>query len=602
MAKRSGRRSAYGYRLERLRANALRPAYHPGDDGANAEPQSNTVVDLGWGRVLFGQTFTDRQALIDMLRSEGPDRRDIALYVQDPHLLLAMAPQELFLDPSNTYRLDLATYRAGEKRKDEGFFIRRMTSAFDAEAVNRIYARRGMVPVPPEFFWLNRDSRALTYYVAEDANGGEIIGTVTGIDHVRAMQDPERGSSLWCLAVDPQAGLPGIGEALVRRLTEHYQARGCTFLDLSVLHDNGRAIRLYEKLGFRRVPVFALKRKNQINERLFAGPDFDGDLNPYARLIVDEARRRGIGAEVIDDKGGFFRLAYGGRQVRCRESLSELTSAVAMSICDDKSATRRVVEAAGVVVPEQVRAGDADLDAFLAKHGRVVVKPARGEQGRGVSVGLDAIEAVEAAIRAAREVASEVLVEACFEGQDLRLVIIGFKLVAAAVRRPAAITGDGKGTIKTLIERQSRRRAAATGGESTIPLDAETERCVRQAGHALDDVLPAGEHLPVRKTANLHTGGTIHDVTESVHPRLVEAGVRAARAIDIPVVGVDLMVQAPHLPGYVFIEANERPGLANHEPQPTAARFIDLLFPLSSPVGARMAEKAKRRTDGAADD
>jgi len=29
----------------------------------------------------------------------------------------------------------------------------------------------------------------------------------------------------------------------------------------------------------------------------------------------------------------------------------------------------------------------------------------------------------------------------------------------------------------------------------------------------------------------------------------------------------------------VIIEANERPGLANHEPQPVAERFIDFLFP-----------------------
>jgi hypothetical protein len=47
----------------------------------------------------------------------------------------------------------------------------------------------------------------------------------------------------------------------------------------------------------------------------------------------------------------------------------------------------------------------------------------------------------------------------------------------------------------------------------------------------------------------------------------------------------------------VFIEANERPGLANHEPQPTAERFIDLLFPLSMPAGARHA----RRADAVAD-
>ena len=51
--------------------------------------------------------------------------------------------------------------------------------------------------------------------------------------------------------------------------------------------------------------------------------------------------------------------------------------------------------------------------------------------------------------------------------------------------------------------------------------------------------------------------------------------------IDIPVVGIDLIVPSHCEPDYVFIEANERPGLANHEPQPTAERFIDLLFPLS---------------------
>jgi D-alanine-D-alanine ligase-like ATP-grasp enzyme len=89
----------------------------------------------------------------------------------------------------------------------------------------------------------------------------------------------------------------------------------------------------------------------------------------------------------------------------------------------------------------------------------------------------------------------------------------------------------------------------------------------------LDSVLEKGREVVVRKAANLHTGGSIHDVTEIVHPRLVEAAITAARAINIPVVGIDFMVRDPTDPSYVFIEANERPGLANHEPQPTAQRF-----------------------------
>jgi GNAT-family acetyltransferase (TIGR03103 family) len=575
------------HRFRRLRSESPVSAAEEGGPGS-AKPMGQASVDCGWGRLLFAHTFASPDELIGALRREGPDRRDIAFYVRDPHVLLAAAPQEVFLDPSHTFRLDLATYRPG-RRKPRGYFVRRLSSEADARGVNRIYSSRGMVPVPPEFFWSNRDNRAITYFVAEDEETGEIVGTVTGIDHRRAFDDPEAGSSLWCLAVDPQARHPGIGEMLVRRLAEHFKARGAACIDLSVLHDNTQAIALYEKLGFRRVPVFAVKRKNMINERLYASPLAEYDaLNPYARLIVDEARRRGVQVEILDAEGGFFRLAHGGRSVKCRESLSELTSAVAMSICDDKAVTRRVVEAAGLLVPEQIagEADEADLSAFLEKHGKLVVKPARGEQGAGVAVGLSSMVDLKRAIDHAHTLCDRVLVESCFEGEDLRLVVVDFKLVAAAVRRPPRIVGDGKLTALELIERVSRRREAATAGESRIPIDAETERCLAVAGLTYDSVPEEGQEVAVRKAANLHTGGSIHDVTGIVHHRLVDAAIKAARAIDIPVVGIDFMVRSPSEPDYVFIEANERPGLANHEPQPTAERFIDLLFPLSGQSAA----------------
>jgi GNAT-family acetyltransferase (TIGR03103 family) len=553
------------------------------------DPKRDATLDCGWGRLLFGQTFDDPAKLATALLEEGPERRDIAAYVRDPHLVLAAAPQDLFLDPSHTYRLDFATYRPS-RRRTRGFAVRLLSSVVDADAVNRIYLSRSMVPVQPDFLVSRRDSRTIVYLVAEDEATGAVIGTVTGVDHRRAFGDPTGGASLWCLAVDPQAVMPLVGETLVRRLAEYFMARGAQYLDLSVMHDNQQAIELYEKLGFVRIQAFTVKHKNPINEKLFVGPPPEATLNPYARIIVNEARRRGIGVEVVDAEGGLFRLTSGGRSILCRESLSELTSSVAMSICDDKAVTRRAVQRAGVKVPEQIEATSRDNVAdFLERHGSVVVKPARGEQGRGVAVGIDDIDQAMNAVERARAHCDRVLVERCAQGDDLRLVVIGYKVVAAAVRRPARVVGDGLTPIRELIERQSRRRAGATGGESRIPMDAETERCLHRAGYELDDVPPAGTEIAVRKTANLHTGGTIHDVTDEVHPRLIEAAVKAARAINVPVTGIDLIVKSPSEPEYVFIEANERPGLANHEPQPTAERFIDLLFPQSLPTGVRHA-------------
>jgi len=275
-----------------------------------------------------------------------------------------------------------------------------------------------------------------------------------------------------------------------------------------------------------------------------------------------------------------MRLSHGGRSVITRESLSEYTSAVAMSRCDDKRHTRRLVSDAGIAVPRGRLATFDDADhEFLAEVGDIVVKPTRGEQGKGITVGVHGPDELDAALARAREQHPEVLLEQRAQGDDLRLVVIDGKVVAAALRVPAEVIGTGRHTISELIEAQSRRRAAATGGESRIPMDAVTETTVKEAGFSFDDVLDEGVRLRVRRTANLHQGGTIHDVTASVHPELRSVAVAAAQAIGIPVTGIDLLVPDVTRPEYAFIEANERPGLANHEPQPTAKAFVDFLFP-----------------------
>ncbi|MFP3527762.1 hypothetical protein SB912_35240, partial [Pantoea sp. SIMBA_072] len=76
--------------------------------------------------------------------------------------------------------------------------------------------------------------------------------------------------------------------------------------------------------------------------------------NPYAMIIINEARRRGIGVEVVDAESNLFRLSFGGRSILCRESLSELTSAVALFRCDDKAVTRRTLLRTGLSVPDQM--------------------------------------------------------------------------------------------------------------------------------------------------------------------------------------------------------------------------------------------------------
>src|SRR3954451_6373206 len=193
---------------------------------------TDVVLDLAWGRLVFGQTFADLRGIVHALRAEEAGERDICIYPRDPHVLVGLAPDELFIDPSYTYRLDLHRYRA-RAELIRGVFVRTVTSQAEMDRINEIYALNGMVVGDADVMWRNHRTRAFTYLVAEDRRTGAIVGTVTGVDHELAFGDPERGTSLWCLAAHAQDAPPGTGEALVRVLAERYVGRGRAYLDLS---------------------------------------------------------------------------------------------------------------------------------------------------------------------------------------------------------------------------------------------------------------------------------------------------------------------------------------------------------------------------------
>jgi GNAT-family acetyltransferase (TIGR03103 family) len=293
------------------------------------------VQDLGWGRLVFGQTCEDPEQFGTALRAEASGRRDIGMYLDAPHVFVALHPQEFFIDPSFTYRIDLTKPLDYEPAPVPGLSVRPVATVEDCAAINQIYLQCRMVPADVDLMWNNSQHEPhMVYLVVTDDDTGAVVGTVTGIDHAQLFGDDENGSSLWCLAVDPTVSRPGVGGLLVRSLIEEFIRRGRRQMDLSVLHDNEGAIALYERMGFIRVPVLGIKRKNAINEKLFAPAKSEEELsqlNPYARIIADEAILRGIAVQVLDAKGGYLKLTHGGTSVVTRESLSELTNAVAMS-------------------------------------------------------------------------------------------------------------------------------------------------------------------------------------------------------------------------------------------------------------------------------
>jgi len=301
-------------------------------------------------------------------------------------------------------------------------------------------------------------------------------------------------------------------------------------------------------------------------------------LNPLSMIIVDEALNRGIDVEIIDSKLGYFCLTKDNISVVCHESLSELTSSIASSICNNKFLSSSILRENHINTTNQLIVEDIDSALlFLEKYKKVVLKPIDGEQGNGVIVGISSKNDL---ISAYTEVKSfqKLIIEDYIEGIDVRFVIIDYQVIAVASRTPPILKGDGISTINQLIENYNKKSLLDSDGISFIPIDIGTMLSIASSNYTLESILKDNQNLQVRMNSNVHTGGTIKDITNDISDDFKNIAIKIAKIINIPVVGIDMMIPSLNSTEYTFIEANERPGLINHEPYPTAEKFIDFIF------------------------
>ncbi len=298
----------------------------------------------------------------------------------------------------------------------------------------------------------------------------------------------------------------------------------------------------------------------------------------YTTTITTEARRRGIRIKVIDPVTPIFLLEHGGQSVRCYNALTDRVGAVTFHMAQHKRLANGFLQARGFSVPEQILYTDREqAQAFLKRRGSIVVKPCTQWGGRGVSVGVRTPAELDRAMRRARHFEEDVVLEECVRGVDERLIFVDFRFVASIRRCAARVTGNGHDTIRALVLRRNREERRVDPSHQ-IPLDAETGRNLKSLGLSWDTVPEAGTSVQVRLTSNYHTGGSVEITTDTISRRLIRIAERAVRLLNVPVVGIDFLVD-PKTGRHWIIELSPDLAISPPEGEEVARRFLDYLFP-----------------------
>lgn len=319
-------------------------------------------------------------------------------------------------------------------------------------------------------------------------------------------------------------------------------------------------------------------------------------LGPSTLSIINEATSRDI-PWIRLNKFSLFQLGYGANQKRIQATITSETSTIAVSLANDKVETKYLLEQAQIPVPVgEILSKEEDLEEVIQIIGfPLVTKPLDGNHGKGITVHINTWEDALKGFRKAKEISNYVLVERQTEGNDYRLLVINNKFVAASKRTPAHVKGDGKLSIKELIDRVNRDPRRGIGHEqilTRITLDDSTMNILNSQNLTPHSILEKGKTLVLKDTANLSTGGTSTDVTDIVHPENVFMAERIAMIIGLDICGIDIMTRDIKEPitktGGAVIEVNAGPGFRMHLnpgsglPRNVAAPVLDKLFPNNS--------------------
>ena len=320
--------------------------------------------------------------------------------------------------------------------------------------------------------------------------------------------------------------------------------------------------------------------------------DEDERLGPSTGAIVEAAVKRGIPFKRLTS-GSLVQLGWGSKQRRIQAAEVDGTSAIAESIAQDKDLTKKLLHAAGVPVPLGRPVSNVE-DAWLAAQEvglPVVVKPQDGNQGKGVTVGITEREHFNLAYQAAAKY-GVVMVEKYLPGHDFRLLVVGDKLIAAARREPPLVVGDGVRTVRQLVAEvnQDPRRGQGHGTALTrIRIDAIAEASLTAQGLTPNSAPAKGQRVILRNNANLSTGGSATDVTDSVHPEVAARAIEAAQTVGLDICGVDVVCETVMRPleeqNGGIVEVNAAPGLRMHispsfgQGRDVGGAVIDHMFP-----------------------
>lgn len=293
-----------------------------------------------------------------------------------------------------------------------------------------------------------------------------------------------------------------------------------------------------------------------------------------ARILILAAIDQGIKWQPAPNSSRWWHFSRGDEAKQFFETLPGTDPVVGLEQINDKVVTAKTLRKIGLPAPKNDYISSLSEAQQKVTHypWPVVLKPSDRGKGKGVTTDIKNQKQLAAAFIAARQYSQKLLLEEQLAGDDYRLLVVRGKLVAATLRTPPAVIGDGLSNITTLINKLNRERQLDAVKRRYLKLIDPTDNAVvsyLELAQLTPHSVPAcGERVQLRGNANISTGGEPLDVLHRVHDHVAKLAIQTTMQFGLTIAGVDYMTtdlaSCWRQTGGAILEVNATPGLDLH--------------------------------------
>jgi len=174
----------------------------------------------------------------------------------------------------------------------------------------------------------------------------------------------------------------------------------------------------------------------------------------------------------------------------------------------------------------------------------LIVKPRVGSASQHVTTNILDENQLEKAIKYAATYSPAFIIEKFIPDTFVfRATVVDFNFVVVVQQIPANITGDGKSTIRQLIDSKNSDRENENKLLYKITENEMTKELLKDKKYNYSTILKKNELLFLQKDPFLKLGGDLMEVTKAVHRNNLKLFKDVAKLFNIHLVGIDFLAK-----------------------------------------------------------